>query len=85
MALFLLAYAVDRFAGVDVDHAVASDPVQRVTCVDVDHAVASDPLDRTSSVDLNPSAMRQSSLKRALLTLPWVIFGLAGWVCGRRG
>ncbi len=21
----------------------------------------------------------------ALLTLPWVIFGLAGWVCGRRG
>jgi hypothetical protein len=55
MALFLLAHAVDRVAGVDVDHAVASDPVHRVTSVDVDHAVASDPVDRTSSIDLNPT------------------------------
>src|SRR5664280_3306119 len=55
MALFLLAHAVDRVAGVDVDHAVASDPVHRVTSIDVDHTVASDPVDRTSSVDLNPT------------------------------
>jgi len=66
MALFLLAYAVDRFAGVDVDHAVASDPVQRVTCVDVDHAVASDPLDRTSSVDLNPTRHAPIVAEKAL-------------------
>jgi hypothetical protein len=35
MALFLLAHAVDRLAGVYVDHAVASDPVHRVTSVDL--------------------------------------------------
>jgi hypothetical protein len=55
MALFLLAHAVDRVSGVDVDHAVASDPVDGTSSVDVDHAVASDPVDRTSSVDLNPT------------------------------
>jgi hypothetical protein len=55
MALFLLAHAVDRVTRVDVDHAVASDPVHLVTSVDLDHAVASDPVDRTSSVDLDPT------------------------------
>jgi len=35
MALFLLACAVGRVAGVDVDHAVASDPVDRTSSVDL--------------------------------------------------
>ena len=91
MALFLLAHAVDRVAGVDVDHAVASDPVHRVTSVDVDHAVASDPVDRTSSVDLIPTRhapivatrarkVEQGASFRRERTRVWVIPGRRrGW------
>jgi hypothetical protein len=35
MALFPLAHAVDRVAGVDVEHAVASDPVDRTSSIDL--------------------------------------------------
>jgi len=50
-------------------------------------AIGGQAIQYVASCCVSPTACRDADQRQivALLILPWVIFGLAGWVCGRRG